>query len=343
MTAEDPFARALAAYHRGDFATAERAYRELPTHVNAIHNLGVLYYEHGYPDRAEAEFRHLLEARPNYQPSRFSLSTLLLAQRRYVEAWPLFDARLAVPNRRSVEAQADFPRWAGEPLAGKRIIACAEEGAGDQLMFGRYLQALRAAGAEVTFACDPGDLGRVFAAAGYETCTLTLRERQLPAADFWIPLGSLPRHLGGGAPPPPEYLSIPGTAGGGGVGVATRGNPIHPNDARRSLFGADAERLLALGRDLSPAATGAQDFYDTAEIVAGLDLVITVDTSVAHLAGALGKACWVLLPRLAMDWRWNDGRRSDWYPQMRLWRQPADGDWASLLAGVEQALAERPA
>jgi ADP-heptose:LPS heptosyltransferase len=121
--------------------------------------------------------------------------------------------------------------------------------------------------------------------------------------------------------------------------VVTRGNPDHPKDATRSLWGQDAERLLTLGRDLAPPATGARDFYETAQIVAGLDLVVTVDTSVAHLAGAMGKECWVLLPRLAMDWRWNDGERSDWYPKMRLWRQPPEGGWGSVLDEVETALA----
>ena len=253
--------------------------------MNAIHNLSVLYYEHGRFDRAEANFRRLLAARPDYQPSRFSLAMLLLTQGRYAEGWPLFEARFGIPNRRSVEAQADFPRWAGEPLAGKRLIACAEEGAGDQLMFGRYLSAVRAAGAEVVVACDPADLGPVFATAGYETCTLTLHERRLPAADFWSPIGSLPLYLGAAAPPAAEYLAIAGGTAGG-VGVVARGSAIHANDARRSLF-----ELACTTAGWHPGPRPRQPTQvpisqATAEIVAGLGAGITV--AVAHSPATMG-------------------------------------------------------
>jgi hypothetical protein len=120
--------------------------------------------------------------------------------------------------------------------------------------------------------------------------------------------------------------------------VVARGSPAHVYDRRRSLPPPAATRLLSLGRDLLPEATGAFDLLETAEIVAGLDLVIAVYTSVVHLAGAMDKPCWVLLPRVGLDFRWNDGVASDWYPQLRLFRQREAGDWDAVLDEVSAAL-----
>jgi ADP-heptose:LPS heptosyltransferase len=114
------------------------------------------------------------------------------------------------------------------------------------------------------------------------------------------------------------------------------------DSARAPPAGVSAE-LAALGRDLRPAATGARDFQDTADIVAGLDLVVSVDTAVVHVAGAMGKPVWVLLPT-PCDWRWGRGAdRSAWYPSARLFRQPAPGDWAGAMAALKTALADRDA
>lgn len=262
----------------------------------------------------------------------FSAAESLLAARRYAEAWPLYEARKAIPGFSCPRPLADYPEWLDEDVGGKRVVVCAEQGFGDQIMFGRYLPLLRARGAEVTVACHPL-VARLFSAAGYPICPLFI-DRPLPPADFWTVFGSLPHRLGNVAPSQAHYLPIP-WRGGEGVGVMTRGNPSHYNDARRSLFGADAERLHRLGRDLSPESTGAGNFLATAKLLASLDLVVTVDTAMAHLAGSMGVPCWVLLPAERLDWRWNDGVRSDWYPEMRLFRQPRDGDWGSALDQVE--------
>jgi hypothetical protein len=263
----------------------------------------------------------------------------LLAAGRYAEGWPLYEARRQFMSPPPPTPVARQPEWLGEPVAGRRIVVCAEQGWGDQLMFGRYLGQLRERGADVVVACHPFVIGRFFASLGHAVSPFFI-DRAIPDGDYWSLIGSLPLRLGAAPPPPPVYrpLELPRE---GGIGVVARGSPTHWNDANRSLPAPMAERLLALGRDLSPEATGAHDLLHTAEMMARLDLVITVDTAAAHLAGAIGKACWVLLPHAGLDWRWGDGVRSDWFPAMRLFRQPAPGDWGSVLDAVEQALAAR--
>ena len=332
---DQPFDRALAAHRAGDFAAAEQGYRQVMHFKNALHNLGVLYLESGRPEAAEAPLRRVLEHFPNFAPSRHSLSMTLLALRRYDQAWPFYEARREVLPIADPPTQA--PEWRGEPLAGKTLAVVREQGIGDQIMFGRYLAQLDAMGAEVVLACDPRTVARLFEAAGRRTRPYPREARgPLPPCDYWCFFGSLPLWL---TPFPPPAVFLPQFGGGGGgVGVVATGSPSHAYDVHRSLPAEAAARLLSLGRDLLPKATGAFDLLDTAEIVAGLDLVIAVDTSIVHLAGAMGKPCWVLLPRIGLDFRWNDGVASDWYPQLRLFRQGEPGDWRTVLDEVSAAL-----
>lgn len=258
---------------------------------------------------------------------------------RYAEAWPYYEARRRHPSFRTVLPKADYPEWTGQDVSGRKVLVVAEQGFGDQLMFGRYLSALSARGAQVEILCNPFFLARLFETLGY-ICRPFYVDRPAPPADYWVQFCSLPYRLGSAEIPPPRYFDIP-LSEGGGVGVVTSGSPDHWNDAQRSMPAHLAARLHAFGRDLLPSATGARDFLETAEIVAGLDLVVTVDTAMAHLAGAIGKPCWVMLPFHGLDWRWGDGVRSPWYPDMRLFRQPALGDWESVIAAVTTALQAR--
>ena len=329
------FAAALAAHRAGDFEAAERGYLAISNSTRAAHNLAVLYLDYGDRDRAEQMFRRVLAEQPHSAVDRQGLALLLLAERRYDEAWGEHEAVRLTLTPPYVAPIADYPKWSGEPLEGKRLVVCAEQGAGDQIMWGRYLPRLRARGAEVVVACDPASLGPLFEAAGFAIHPFAPGRATLPPADYWAMMGSLPA-LVGGPPPPPAYLSRLATSGGGGIGVMPRGNPAYRHDASRSPPEDVVQRLLRLGRDLRPEATGARDFLETARIVAKLDLVVTVDTSVAHLAGSMGKPVWVLLPRLGLDWRWNDGLSSDWYPAARLLRQERAGDWDGLLDRLER-------
>jgi hypothetical protein len=259
----------------------------------------------------------------------------LLRAGRFEEAWPLYEARRWAPATNTIEPITTAPRWQGEDLTGKRIVVCAEQGFGDQMMFGRYLPLLRERGGEILISCHPRHLARLFERAGYETRP-NYNDRPLPECDYWTHFGSLPLHLS--APPPAAaWIDLPRFTGGG-IGVMAQGNPKFVDNAARSLSPELAPELQALGHDLSPSATGAIDFLDTAEIVAGLDLVVSVCTSVAHLTGALGKPLIVLLHDRA-EWRWGTGEVSAWYPEAKLIRQSISGDWREVISRLKAQIA----
>lgn len=325
--------RGIEAHQRGDLAAATSLYRQ--TIGVAKHNLAVLHEQQGDYDQAIALYREALEADPGRDESAASLALTLLREGRYAEGWPLHERRRHLKRLDLPQIKAEWPEWNGEDIAGKRLAVIGEQGLGDQIMFARFLEPLRARGAEVRFICGP------------ELVTLLGGQPHLRREDFdfWIYALSLPLRLGVTLEtlPPPAALPIR-WRGGGGIGVMATGNPKFLKHAQRTPPEAVQAELLGLGRDLRPEATGARDFRDTAEIVAGLDLVITIDTSVAHLAGSLGAPTWILLPALDGDWRWlRDREDSPWYPSARLFRQPRPGDWAGALAAVKAALTETAA
>jgi hypothetical protein len=294
----------------------------------AFNDLGALYRHRGRPRQAVPLLLKALEAQPGNRLPRYNLALAFLTLGLYELGWMLFEGRRGIPSLKSPQPGFAFPDWQGEPLAGKRLVVLAEQGLGDQIMFGRYLALALQQGGEVIYLADraliplfPGSVETV--------------QRSI-AADYWTPQLSLPLRLATGARIPPPMPIDVAQGAGGGVGVVASGSATLGNDRNRSLFGADRERLLKLGRDLSPEATGAKDFLDTARIVAGLDLVITVDTSVAHLAGSMGKSTWILIPPVGTDWRWGEGgETTPWYPSARLYRGTEPGVWGPVLDRIE--------
>lgn len=271
---------------------------------------------------------------PGAAAAAYSRSLALLRAGRFSDAWPLFEARRSIPHFDAKPPVADYPEWQGQDLVGKRIMVVAEQGWGDQMMFGRYLAPLARLGCTIEILCHP-TVWPVFGMAGYSGHPHFV-DRAAPPADYWVLMGSLPLRLGLHEPPPPVYLPI--SSGSTGVGVKTFGNPKHTNDRNRSLPPPEASALRGLGIDLDPKVSGANSFLETAVAVAGLKLVVSVDTAVAHLAGIMGKPLWVLLPYEGLDWRWGDGIQSRWYPNATLFRQEAPGDWISVLERVKTAL-----
>jgi hypothetical protein len=362
----------LAAHKR--FADAENVYREAllvdPSSPAVLSNLGVLLACLKREREAEACYRQAMAIDPTYRNAPFNLAYLLLRQGRFAEGWVAFESRDWYAR---LAQHFQFPRWQGETLTGKRLIIGFEAGHGDMIQFCRYASVAKARGAaHVTVVCHPA-LTRLFARMDGVDAVLGFDE-DVPRTgwDAWTPPMSFPLLCGTRLETIPatlpylhadpvrmaqlaQFTAAPKRLR---VGLAWQGNPRFENDSDRSLaspavlaplFGIEGVRFFSLQKDAAPWDPGlpitdlaphSADFDDTAALIANLDLVIAVDTAVAHLAGALGKPVWVLLPDYRTDWRWLQERDdSPWYPGvMRLFRQPAAGDWDSVAHALAAAL-----
>ena len=335
---EEQFQQAIALHREGRLEEAEALYRQVIDWRPAVlHNLGVILRTTGRLEEAEAVLRRSMAANPAALHSRHTLGMTLLQAGKYAEGWRHYEARFQVLDK---PPPPDLPEWRGESLAGKRLIVVGEQGLGDQILLSRFVGMTGAD--EVAFACGR-PLVRLLSALPVEVFNPGASWDEAGGGDCWTYLGQIPRWLELGpkdAPAPylpcaPQPLS--------GVGLMLEGAAKNGNNARRlpGAAAATAVRGLAPFVDLSPEASGARDFADTAEIMAGLERVVSVDTSVAHLAGAMGKPCWVMAPAVAIDWwmNWQDDR-SAWYPSVRVIRQRRPGDWAGVIVALASALAQ---
>lgn len=314
-----------------------------------------------------ALFARALAADPKNLDAHLGKARALFLSGDHGAAWDAYGARWLRPE--NPRPQVGIPDWQDQDPAAHRIFVVNEQGLGDTIHFCRYLPLLAARAQRVCFAAQEPlvDLLRA-SLAGVQVVVAGKRPRDL---EMSIPLLDLPPRLGRAAPwwPGAPYLAASRPAplglprdGARNVGLVWAGNPDHGNDRFRSigldalLFLADAPRVRLVSLQKGPAAEararlGAQmllqdagehlaSFADTAAQVAGLDLVITVDTAVAHLAGAMGKPAWVLLPA-APDWRWGlEGETTGWYPSLRLFRQHRLGDWSAPIATLRAAWTE---
>jgi tetratricopeptide (TPR) repeat protein len=349
-------------------ASLKRAIAIDPRYAPAHNNLGSLEMERGALDAAEALFEEAIRLKADYADAHWNLGLVRLLQGRFEEGWAGYEWRLRLKGAaRSPFAQ---PAWTGADVSGRTILLLAEQGAGDAIQFIRYAPLLRARGASVSVLAQPA-LASLFAGADGVDRVIVLGE-PLPRFDCHAPLPSLPglfKTRLDTLPRAVPYLRADAIAveawrarldarPGLKVGLVWRGNPEHSRDRIRSMppaalarlaatpgiqffslqLNASAEELAALGgvRDVTG---GLRDWPDTAALVSALDLVISVDTAVAHLAGAMGRPVFLMLPH-APDWRWLLERDdSPWYPSMRLFRQPGRGDWASVANAVREAVA----
>jgi len=357
-------------------ALAEETLALAPDSADAVNNRGTLWETAADFDQALAWYERALTFDPLHPDANFNHGRLLLHLERWAEGWEGYEWRLK--NKRQKRAFFRSVMWDGSPLQGKTLVLHAEQGLGDTIQFCRYAPLMAERGGTVVLAVQPPLRRLLGGLPGVASCHDV--GGAVPPFDFLMPLASLPRlyqTTRATIPATQGYLRAPEEAvarwharidppgAGLRVGLAWGGNPEQSNDRNRSATLAAFLPLLEVSGtrfynlqvgprvaeiaehglgdrlvDLSPHLT---DFAETAAAMTVLDLMITVDTSVAHLAGALGRPSWVALTFLP-DWRYHrSGADNPWYASQRLFRQPRRGDWASVVAEIGAALRQAAA
>lgn len=361
---------------RGDLDGAmgyfQKAIRICADYTDARLNLSVTLREMGRIKEALDTARDVLRLQPRNAEAHWNLAFLLLLSGQYSEGWREYEWRWKLAAFRDKSRDHGQPLWDGAPLHGGTIFLYAEQGFGDTLQFIRYALMVKShADTRVIVECQRS-LKRLF--EGLPGIDQVIdRGDPVPDFDVQAPLMSLPgifSRLGLGIPSQVPYLKPPRDlppilhrSGKFKVGLAWAGNPSHLNDSNRSIPLSMLASLLQLpepefhslqtgpqAAELSHVAQAARvvdlspklsDFAHTAAAIDGMDLVISVDTAIAHLAGAMGKPVWLLLPA-APDWRWLlDREDTPWYPTMQLYRQSAPGDWSEVLSRAASALSKK--
>jgi tetratricopeptide (TPR) repeat protein len=354
------------------FGEAEACYRRVldlrPLDFKTYGSLGLALLNQDKADAAAAVYEKALALQPDHPDIRMSLGIAQLLAGDYRMGWRNYEARWETSGIADAQPSPDLPPWDGS--ADGKILVHAEQGFGDTLQFCRYVPIVAGAGNPVVFECQPPLLTLLrasFADLPEDRVTVIARGDPRPPADAHAPLLSLPRLLGtelSTVPADVPYLAADPRATARwrqrfgadkpAIALVWAGNPERQDDRMRSCPAAALAPITAipgagfysLQKDATDAtpdgmtdlAPHLNDFADTAAAIAALDLVITVDTAAAHLAGGLGKPVWVLLGRGA-DWRYLTGREdSPWYPTMRLYRRMNEMGWQALCERVARHL-----
>jgi Tfp pilus assembly protein PilF len=345
--------------------------------LQTLHNLALTHYRKLELDESVTCARRALELNPAAPGPHFQLAETLLLQGEFAEGWKEYEWRYRIAGAPPLLPPTNRPQWDGAPLADATLLLIADQGFGDSIQFCRYIPWVISRCPRVAVVADP--LMHPLIRQTHPAIELVGHWERCPPFAAYCPLSGLPRLHGttlDTIPAEASYLRAdparveawrarlhdlvqPGTRS---IGIAWAGRPTHNNDLNRSMSlsafapiaALDGISLVALQKgpgqsaiadyfDRAPLLNlGAEiaDFADTMAIIESLDLVIAVDTAVAHLAGAIGKPAWILLP-YAPDWRWLLKRsNSPWYPTARLFRQPSPGDWDSVVRQVAEALSE---
>lgn len=350
----------------------------LPEFPAGLNNLGEVCRELGDLENAEASFDKACTIEPNYIPARYNRSLLRLSYGHYEDAWPDYELRWKVPPLIDDPRNPKPPLWNGENLTGKSILVHAEQGIGDTIQFMRFLPLLVSLGADVQFAIQPRLAHLASAIADIEIHPLG--DLSSLTADYHCPLMSLAGRLNTTVETIPDPAPLPEVNAeqkarwknqldypGMKIGICWQGNPHAAADRGRSpplkaflpIAESSGKTLISLQKtdgleqldELGNAFdiiqngnafdTGPNAFCDTIAILEQVDLVITGDTAITHLAASMGKPTWVALKHVP-DWRWGvHGENCEWYPTATLFRQASPGDWDSVFNEMADRLGSK--
>ena len=347
-----------------------RALALKPDYPEAHSNLGVSLQSLGKLEEAVASYRTALGLKPDFAEAHYNLGMLQLLMGDFLRGWKNYAWRWKTKQYRSLPRDYEKPSWDGGELKGKTIFVYPEQGLGDTIQFVRYLPLLKQHGRRVVFE-TPKSLTRLFATVGIADQLIEPGETP-PTIDCHAALLDLPQLLNTTLETIPNYNSYLRTAPNlqkewanrlgprkkFRLGIVWAGRSAHKNDRNRSIeaflfqpltkirgvsvyslqVGRNGEAAKIFGDTVTDVAPFLNDFADTAAAVSNLDLVVSVDTSVAHIAGALGWPIWTLLP-FVPDWRWLLERDdSPWYPTMQLFRQSERNDWKTVIERLRTEL-----
>jgi tetratricopeptide (TPR) repeat protein len=353
----------------GEYGKAESLGFRNPRLYN---NLGAIYRQLGQNEKAMDLFRRALSSGEEFPLARFNLAMVQLLTGEFREGWAGYETRWKARSIPILARYAKLGMWSGDDLGGRRILLDCEQGYGDAIQFARYIPVISGRGGKPILAAQPPLRRLLQTVPSLEG--IVCPPEELPPFDVQCPLMSLPHVLGTTLATIPRNVPYVfadpalierwrqrvGQDGRKKIGLCWWGNPTHREDRTRSfslevlaplgqapdtwfcsLQKGEAARQAATppaGLHIADWSAELGDFADTAALIANLDLVISCDTAVVHLAGAMGKPVWLLIPFVA-DWRWMENRSdSPWYPTMRIFRQVKPGDWHTPILEAAKML-----
>ncbi|MCI4399273.1 MAG: tetratricopeptide repeat protein [Campylobacteraceae bacterium] len=343
-----------------------------PMYANAYSNLGAVYKELKDYDAAIVYYKKALELNPEHTDANFDMALIELSHGNYRSGWEKYEHRLKMPELLSKTYKYKTPMWKGENLRGKTIILQNEQGFGDNIMFIRYVPNFLALGAEVIIRTRP-ELVKLFETIDGVAKVCSEDENTMPEHDFYIPLLSCPYRFDtqlDSIPakfpylhPNKEHINIGFDDSKTNIGIVWSSSRTNKDFKNKYIgiqnyvellnieqtkwfslqAGEDASQIQKEGFEGRVVDLSSEliDFSATAAIIDTLDVIITTDTSVAHLCGAMNKETYVLVPKPA-DWRWmQDGDSTPWYPSLKIFRQTQKGSWKEPISAIAKLLRQR--